>query len=162
MIKYYPLFILRSCLILISAISKHSEEVQDRCELWIIKSNHFLTGLIVWSSFTQLGENNISRIQISAGAESGPRASFMSLTLPRKTSQQAWRRDNIQVGSEGEGGDWWPIMELFIEFWCQPKPIKQSQTPGPVLWEAKQPGKNADNDDDGCRYDLACLVNIGF
>ena len=71
MIKYYPLFILRSCLILIWAISKHSEEVKHRCELSIIKIKHFLTCLITRPTqaveFRPSAENNISRIQISTG-----------------------------------------------------------------------------------------------
>ena len=97
MIKYYPLFILRSCLILISAISKHSEEVQDRCELWIIKINHFLTGLIVWSQPSlERTTSPGSRYQAEVRARPGP-TTCPSLYLARRVTRS---------GGETRGARW--------------------------------------------------------
>ena len=154
MIKYYPLFIPRSCLILISARSKHSEEVQDRCELWIIKINHFLTGIIVWSKPRRVRTTSPgSRSLLDQRVRPDP-PTCHSLYLARLVSRLGGETISRWAAQQWY---WGPVIDLFLEFWCQPKPVKQSETSGSVLWEAKQPGKS-----DGCRYDLAGFLNIGF
>ena len=110
MIKYYPLFILRSCLILISAISKHSEEVQDRCELWIIKISHFLTGLIVWSAPAQR-EEHLEDPDNWRGRESAQTC----LHVPHATSQDQSQSAGLAEGQYPGGGQeqgWWWLKKL--------------------------------------------------
>ena len=105
MIKYYPLFILRSCLILISAISKHSEEVQDRCELWIIKISHFLTGLILWSN--PAGREHLQDPDISRSRESAPSLLHVPHFTSQDQSQSAALAERQYPGGGQEQRWWW-------------------------------------------------------